>query len=530
MSKRTTSNNRNTSVSDDDILVPPSKKKPRKSRDDLTENEVFEERTRTVRQRSEKQQRIDAEGQQRKTMELQNLRRQNKELRKLLATSEATVQPRTTEGRVSPSAYEHLPVESEDEDEEETATANLHSAFRKGSPIMQTPRPTRINLLRREGDPIPSTPRNYVVPPTPATEGRQHYGPSSPAPHSPIPHSPIPQSPTLTANTPHPRELSSPMPQNSQQRLRPERSSSSIASTVATSTLKPALFRAGEQPKGRPKVHDYEDYVKSLLIEAIRIFECFLYTINPFPNPQETGEWVREIWRMVCAAREDPQQYELTDRMIQLIITRKSNARGDVVDLARTLTPKAYHFQAGDKKNTERKNLQCYRELTDDSAFHYKTFDAVSDTRSGFSQHPYIFELIQKAFFKNTRSLGVEFRKYFDPIPMVTIAFVLTAISANINEWSTGKHIQTHFRESDQKDIYLNYLGDLQRWEKSAPQVVTNIRKKWHDRARRIAGAMIDDAVNRSVSENAMKAAQLELQGRSGLTDSEDDGDGNVDE
>ncbi|OBZ73623.1 hypothetical protein A0H81_06562 [Grifola frondosa] len=435
-------------LGDEDIQVPSVSKRPRKSRDDLSANEVLEERTRTVRQPSTKQQQIDLKNQERQATEVQSLRRQLKELKKLVAEGKTAASQSNAEDDNGERDFEHLPLESEEED----VTVSLHSAIRKGPSIsMQTLRPPPLHASIHYGGKAITIPQRRE---TTVHYQRQHCETvlSSPSPHSSSHANGDTNTPSATPRitcitrqhvaSSHVQVVPSPSsthPQSSQPQVQP---SSSSALAVDVTALKPALFRGGEQPAGRPKVHDYEDH--------------------------------------------------------------------------------AYHFVLGDKKSTERKNLQRYRELTNDSAFHYKNLDVISGARSGFTQHPYISELIQKAFFKNTRSLGVEFRKYFEPIPMVTIAFILT-ISANIDEWSTGKHVQAQFRESDHKDVYLNYLGDLQRWEKSAPQVVTNIRKKWHDRARRIAGAMADSVVNRSVSENAMKAAQLELQGRSGLTDSEDD-------
>ncbi|OBZ67721.1 hypothetical protein A0H81_12088 [Grifola frondosa] len=222
--------------------------------------------------------------------------------------------------------------------------------------------------------------------------------------------------------------------------------------------------------------------------------------------------------------REDGQRYALSDRMTTIIKARKSNARGDVADLARPLTQKAYGFiLGGETKGTERKNIQRHQNLTDNSTFHYKMYDAATGAHSGFAQHKYISELIQKSFFKNTRALGVEYQRYFDPIPLVTIAFIFTVISANLDEWASGKFIQAQFRESDHKETYQNHLKDLMEWERSAPEVVRNIRKKWHDRARRIAGAVPENATNGRVSVSAMNSAKLELQGRTGLTDSENE-------
>ncbi|OBZ68083.1 hypothetical protein A0H81_11961 [Grifola frondosa] len=287
-----------------------------------------------------------------------------------------------------------------------------------------------------------------------------------------------------------------------------ENSSLPPSHSLSMTTLKVAPFRSNQPPSGRAKAFDYVDDVKVLLLNAIRIFECYIYTINPFPSAQEQEQWAQNIWAMVT--REDGQHYVLSDRMTTIIKARKSNARGDVVDLARPLTQQAYGFVLGSEtKGTERKNVRRYQNLTDDSAFHYK----------------HVSDLIQKAFFKNTRALGVEYQKYFDPIPLVTIAFIFTVISANLDEWASGKYVQAQFRESNHKANYQNYLQDLMEWERSAPEVVQNIRKKWHDRARRIAGAVAENAFNGRVSVNAMNSAKLELQGRTGLTDSENEDD-----
>ena len=46
----------------------------------------------------------------------------------------------------------------------------------------------------------------------------------------------------------------------------------------------------------------------------------------------------------------------------------------------------------------------------------------------GLYETKLISEVIQEAFFKNNRAIGVEFQSYFNPITLVTIALVLTAV------------------------------------------------------------------------------------------------------
>ncbi|OBZ73419.1 hypothetical protein A0H81_07112 [Grifola frondosa] len=408
----------------EDQQVPaPKTKKKRTSNDDLTDNTVFEERTRTMHVPSTKQ-------------------------------CQTTIGERTS--KPQPNAEDdddRLSLESEEEDEP-AQTVNLHSSIRRGLPItptgpQQPAEDSRLLPLRRHGDAIPLTPQTQ--------ESTAHLDDmASSATRS--------SSPDLQTRT-------------------PSRRSHSLLST----TLMIAPFRSNQPSNGRPKVCDYVDQVKVLLLDSIRIFECFIYTINPFPSMQEQEQWVRKIWTMVTC--KDGQHYELSDWMITIVNkssevkrTRRHRRFGTPVDAESIwLCPR---WQT---KNTERKNIQRYQNLTDNSAFHYKTYDTATEV-----------------LFKNTRALGVEHQKYFDPISLVTIAFIFTVISANLDEWASGKFVQAPFRESDHKETYQNHLKDLMEWERSAPEVVQNIRKKWHDRARRIAGAVQENAANGRVSVSAI--------------------------
>lgn len=49
---------------------------------------------------------------------------------------------------------------------------------------------------------------------------------------------------------------------------------------------------------------------------------------------------------------------------------------------------------------------------------------------SGLYEAKLISEVIQAAFFKNKKAVGVKFKDYFNPITLITIALVITAVSA----------------------------------------------------------------------------------------------------
>ncbi|GBE88900.1 hypothetical protein SCP_1403080 [Sparassis crispa] len=207
------------------------------------------------------------------------------------------------------------------------------------------------------------------------------------------------------------------------------------------------------------------------------------------------------------------------------IISHKSNARGDLINEIRKHIAAAYGFVPGDKPAAQRKNVKLYQGLIHESTFHYKDFDLDVGSRSGFLRNTIVTKLIKECFFKNKNSVGIKFRKYFDPIRTPTLALLLTGVEHCIKEWSTGIHAQVAFSEFENKPWYLNHMEDITKWARSSPGVVCNLCKKWHDHARRATGVADDDAPTGHLSAAAIEDAQKELQGHTGEMDSEAEDD-----
>ncbi|KAH9915708.1 hypothetical protein B0H21DRAFT_828128 [Amylocystis lapponica] len=245
-----------------------------------------------------------------------------------------------------------------------------------------------------------------------------------------------------------------------------------------------------------------------LLLRAINEFEWRIYTKNPFPDTEQQVQWAHEAWHAVIQARRDAGGYQLTDRMIGIIKTRKSNARNNVVTVVRTGVKTTYGFQ----DTQDKKSVQA-RENDDGTR---------SGERSGYAEHKIIWKMIHECFFHNADEIGVQFHKHFDPIPEVTHALIIAAILHCIEEWSTGIQIPVHFRESTTKAPYLGYLNALKKWEKGIEPVVFNIRKKWYQRVYKLSGAVSDSSsVPITISDAALEQANEKLRTRSGDTDSE---------
>ncbi|KAM5533659.1 hypothetical protein V8D89_012683 [Ganoderma adspersum] len=308
-------------------------------------------------------------------------------------------------------------------------------------------------------------------------------------------------------------------------------SESTPAPTDHATSLRPALFRGSVAPASgmRPKVEDYTDDVKDLLLNAVKHFSCYIFTKNTFLSDTQQDTFATDAWKAACNAREEQPLYGLSDRMKRVIWARKSNARGDVSDDVRPHTASAYGFRDGTTVANQRHNIALYQKLVKDGAFHHKTSNAQTGKPEGFAGHPYISQAIRLAFFGNTRtSTGFRFPEAYNLIPTEAVAFVLTMASifirAHIEEWSTGHHSALQFSESEFAGTYKALLRDLEDWVKGTEDVWLNIRKKWYRRAFLAGGGIMDGATNGRVSKLVLDSAREELKGRTGLTDSEDEG------
>ncbi|KAM5539178.1 hypothetical protein V8D89_007051 [Ganoderma adspersum] len=337
--------------------------------------------------------------------------------------------------------------------------------------------------------------------------------------------------PTTQATRPQIRHREGSLPSNATS----HRATSSPAARTSESTpaptdhatgLRPAPFCGSVAPASgtRPKVEDYTDDVKDLLLNAVKHFSCYIFTKNAFPSDTQQDTFATDAWKAACNAREEQPLYGLSDRMKRVIWARKSNARGDVSDDVRPHTASAYGFRDGTTVANQCHNIALYQKLVKDGAFHHKTSNAQTRKPEGFAGHPYISRAIRLAFFGNTRtSTGFRFPEAYDPIPTEAVAFVLT-IRAHIEEWSTGHHSALQFSESEFAGTYKALLRDLEDWVKGTEDVWLNIRKKWYRRAFLAGGGVMDGATNGRVSKLVLDSAREELKGRTGLTDSEDEG------
>lgn len=111
-------------------------------------------------------------------------------------------------------------------------------------------------------------------------------------------------------------------------------------------------------------------------------------------------------------------------------------------------------------------------------------------SKSGIYKTELLQQGINGMWFLNRGDEGVIYHKYFDPIPIKTIALVLTAIECCVDEWLQGIKEDIKFTSASYGAVYNHHLRSLQRFdEHTAPyKLLSKIRTNLHDTARFHAG------------------------------------------
>ncbi|KAG6884214.1 hypothetical protein C0992_006738, partial [Termitomyces sp. T32_za158] len=293
-----------------------------------------------------------------------------------------------------------------------------------------------------------------------------------------------------------------------------------------------------------PALGDYADpVVRGLLLTAMHEYEAMICAKSAFPSIGTQAQWAATCWRNAQDVRnqkvgeENTTSYEFTDRMLRLVSLlpnhdnnagllievkvkrRGSRIRGGLLNPARAEVKGIFGFRQ-DKAQFISKNAALAKKLHDHKSFHYKD----TDLEEGFCQNPVILSVLVATLFKDEDSLGVTFHALFNPVSIDTLALIFTVIDFCISEWTTGKLLKNTFSEKDFGSAYTAFRADLVNWHNLNPEVTTNRRQKLFKRAVRCSGAIIAGPKPRLVGE-AEERARKELEGHTGETDSELEGD-----
>ncbi|KAK6977748.1 hypothetical protein R3P38DRAFT_3236853 [Favolaschia claudopus] len=272
---------------------------------------------------------------------------------------------------------------------------------------------------------------------------------------------------------------------------------------------------------GKPKASDYEANVAAIINRAAHEYELRILIKNYNPDVTQQTTWAKETYR--AAGRIAGQRYKLTERIAKILTSRGSHARGMVISAARALFANNYGFKTGTKSSSAIKfNQKLVAQLIENSAFHYKDPDSpVLD----FAENKIFSAMRKQSIFKNKRSIGIVYKSQFNPYPNELLALEFCALEHCTKEWKTGVYVQAAFDETTITEMYPKHLASIEQWNDLDPEVMKNIRTKFFKRTSNglIVSSVAVDKTSQINADQEM-ALRAALAGRTGLTDSEDEG------
>ncbi|KAJ7574918.1 hypothetical protein C8J56DRAFT_463443 [Mycena floridula] len=274
---------------------------------------------------------------------------------------------------------------------------------------------------------------------------------------------------------------------------------------------------------GKPKAADYNDIGQALVLRSAREFEARILGSDSFPGRITQGKWAGKAFKNSC--RASGENFTVTDRIKRVLKARGSRIHGDILLTVRPAIINSYGFSLDVDRKAQRENRALYKKLVSDNFFVYKTKD-IFGKPIGYAENKIVNVIIRRAWFKDgPSSIAVIFKRFFDPVSLNTLALIFTAVRFCLEEWSTGQWIKgpKFSQGTEYNSRFKPLLEDLIRWDAVVPSVTLKIRERMYKKCRDTLGIDGPSGGVSHVTDEVEDRMRLELEGRTGDTDSEDD-------
>ncbi|KAI0282036.1 hypothetical protein BC826DRAFT_881974, partial [Russula brevipes] len=218
--------------------------------------------------------------------------------------------------------------------------------------------------------------------------------------------------------------------------------------------------------KGRICANDFSPVVTAVINKACGLYRCMISTEDAFPSYAKELDFAHRAWKSACVSIVVDVQP--VPSALKVIMQRGSQMRGEVKTKIRPLITPSYNFNISHSSKSREHNLKKAAALKENLNFTYKVLKFASPDgnvveRKGLYQNIIIQKAINAAWFAHRNDEGIVFSETFHPIPLPTIALVLTAVSffCGIDEWITGTREALNFKSSEYKKIYEEHCSML---------------------------------------------------------------------
>ncbi|KAF8871401.1 hypothetical protein BD779DRAFT_1381304, partial [Infundibulicybe gibba] len=213
----------------------------------------------------------------------------------------------------------------------------------------------------------------------------------------------------------------------------------------------------------RPRASDYNEIEQEMIVLANWLYRCLLSTQNGFPDMVHDIKSVRKAWRDTFEIKS-LNPIPLTPSIFRIIRSRNSQLHGEAKTKIALLVPPIYGFRSRHSRKIIVANRNLAEALKYQKAFVYKALGNETTPNRGLYQNPIIQEAVNILWFQNKHDEGIEFSGMFDPVPIEAIAFVLMAVEAAIDKWSTRIKIDIPFKADDYRETYRAHCRSLHEY------------------------------------------------------------------
>ncbi|KAH7904196.1 hypothetical protein BJ138DRAFT_1119639 [Hygrophoropsis aurantiaca] len=290
----------------------------------------------------------------------------------------------------------------------------------------------------------------------------------------------------------------------------------------------PKAQMGNDGSKRRTKASDFDEFTQDVLSVAIAVFRCLVCTTAPFPETTaiET-KMAEQAWAEAC--RRTGLNIRLTPAIHKMITKRTSHVRSELKTKARALTATFFAFRSGGHKSTIVRNRQRAEDLKEKDLFAYLD----TELRKGLYKTEIIQLVLNDMWFTNRLDEGILYHEFFNPIPVETIALILTAIECCIDEWATGIKEDIKFSAAAYGSVYRAHLSSLTKFGEHTKKynLLEKLSQRLHTNARFYSGAE-PIKQREALSHDAFEAAMREYEEDSATEPESDEepGEGPVDE
>ncbi|KAG8730499.1 hypothetical protein FRC10_002648 [Ceratobasidium sp. 414] len=99
----------------------------------------------------------------------------------------------------------------------------------------------------------------------------------------------------------------------------------------------------------------------------------------------------------------------------------------------------------------------------------------------GHYESSLLTKAIAAALFGGPYSVGITFHDYFEPMPLITVTFILANMQFCIEQWETGQWVPRDLSTSDMLNKYVVHLQGLKEARAAAQGRMGHLQDHWFD-------------------------------------------------